>query len=133
VLHWLRKLNAHKRRAITAALEHVLAEHGPQVCATAWGKWVAAGIFEFRLRYDHRTVLQSVGLPVPETILDERRSDVLLRVFCHAADGAIVLLGAYDKGSDPSRRRQQRELRLARTRLNELRARRAKESKQNRR
>jgi hypothetical protein len=39
-------------------------------------------------------------------------------VFCHAhGDRLILLLGGYDKGADPSARRQQREIATARARL----------------
>jgi hypothetical protein len=39
-------------------------------------------------------------------------------VFCHAyGDRVILLLGGYDKGRDPSSRRQEREIALARSRL----------------
>ena len=49
-----------------------------------------------------------------------------LRVFCHATgDRLILLLGGYDKGENPARRRQDREIKVARSRLTEyLRARR---------
>jgi len=41
-----------------------------------------------------------------------------LRGFCHArGDRVVLLLGGYDKGADPSRRRQQREIETARRRL----------------
>lgn len=42
--------------------------------------------------------------------------------FCHAyGDKVVLLLNGYDKGEDPSGRRQQREIRLARKRLEEFR------------
>src|SRR5665647_1071608 len=44
----------------------------------------------------------------------------LLRVFCHATgDRVILLLGGYDKGKDPARRRQDHEIEVARRRLAE--------------
>ena len=43
---------------------------------------------------------------------------VLLRVFFHPhGDRLILLLAAYDKGADPSENRQQREIKIARKRL----------------
>jgi hypothetical protein len=40
---------------------------------------------------------------------------VLLRAFCHAhGDKVVLLLGGYDKGRDPSAKRQQREIATAR-------------------
>ena len=47
-----------------------------------------------------------------------------MRVFCHAhGDRLILLLGGYDKGADPSRTRQQREIAEARRRLADYRRR----------
>ena len=52
------------------------------------------------------------------------RADVLLRVFRHAmGDRVILLLGGYDKGGDPSPRRQAREIEVARRRLADYRRR----------
>jgi hypothetical protein len=43
---------------------------------------------------------------------------LLLRVFCHAYGNQIMLLlSGYDKGEDPSDRRQQREIAEPRKRL----------------
>jgi uracil-DNA glycosylase len=50
----------------------------------------------------------------------------LLRVFCHAYGNKIILLlGGYDKGSAPSAKRQNEEIRIARQRLTEFRRRQA--------
>jgi len=47
-------------------------------------------------------------------------ASALLRVFCHATgDRVILLLGGYDKGKDPARRRQDHEIEVARRRLAE--------------
>ena len=43
---------------------------------------------------------------------------LLLRVFCHAyGDRITLLLGGYDKGEDPSEKRQERAIAEARRRL----------------
>lgn len=45
-------------------------------------------------------------------------ADVLLRVFCTSRPGTVVmLLHSYDKGEDPSKKRQQAEIAEARRRL----------------
>jgi hypothetical protein len=63
-----------------------------------------------------------------------RGHKVLLRIFCHAYGARVVLLlNGYDKGADPSGRRQNREIALARQRLTEFKARRAHECKRQRR
>jgi len=66
------------------------------VCGSSYGKQLGDGLFEFRLR----------------------EKDLLFRVFCHAyGDQIVLLLSGYDKGADPSKRRQQREIEQARKRL----------------
>jgi hypothetical protein len=83
------------------------------------GKWVggAQGIFEFRVRHDSATILRERGLPVPEE-LEETHTDILLRVFCHAYGKKVVLLLAgYDKGKEPSDKRQNAEIKRAKQRL----------------
>ena len=68
------------------------------VCGTPFGRQLGGGFFEFRLK--------------------ER--DLLLRAFCHAyGDKVILLLAAYDKGEDPSAKRQNEEIELARRRLSD--------------
>jgi hypothetical protein len=67
-----------------------------------YGKQLGKGLFEFPLR-------RSVG---------EVAERILLRMFRHAYGNRIVLLlGGYDKGADPSPRRQDAEIALARRRL----------------
>jgi putative component of toxin-antitoxin plasmid stabilization module len=119
VLDWLLKLDAYKRRAAAAALESILANQGIDVCRSGWGRWVKGvdGIFELRIRQDYGTIMRNAGVPVPaehEAAADERHGDVLLRIFCHAHGRKVVLLLAgYDKGEDPSPRRQNKEAKRA--------------------
>ena len=119
VLDFLRGLPELKEQALAAALRNVLAYEGIAVCGSSWGKWVqgAPGIFEFRVRHDAATILRERGLPVPED-LGEVHAAVLLRVFCHAhGQKVILLLAAYDKGKEPSAKRQNAEIKRARQRL----------------
>jgi hypothetical protein len=120
VLDFLRGLEEYKEQALAAALENILRYEGTAVCRSSWGKWVpnAKGIFEFRVRQDAATILRLRGLPVPRELAREHHSDVLLRVFCHAHGQKIVLLLAgYDKGENPSPKRQNAEIKLAEKRL----------------
>lgn len=106
-------------RALDAALTLILAVHGIEVCGTAYGRHLGHGLFEFRLDEDEATVSKkwTTGSVGPDRSAGPR---ILLRVFCHATgDRFVLLLGGYDKGRDPSRRRQQREIVRARARLNE--------------
>jgi hypothetical protein len=110
VLRWIREeLTRTQRSAVGQAMREVLQEKGVGVCGTEFGRQLGKGLFEFRLR---RSV-EATG---------ER---LLLRVFCHAYGNRIVLLlGGYDKGADPSPRRQDEEIAVARSRLVEWRRRR---------
>lgn len=116
VLRWLREeLTAVQRRAVGVALREILEVEGVGVCRTGYGKQLGDGLFEFRLRHDAAEILRSVGKPAR---LEPGGERILLRVFCHAhGDRVILLLGGYDKGADPSKRRQQREISEARRRL----------------
>lgn len=119
VLDFLRGLDEVKEQALTAALRNVLAYEGIGVCGSSWGKWVkgAPGIFEFRVRHDAATILRERGLSVPANVGTSHRN-ILLRVFCHAHDEKIVLLlAAYDKGKEPSAKRQNAEIKQAKQRL----------------
>lgn len=122
VLRWLREeLTPTQRRAIGVALAEILQAEGIGVCRTGYGKQLGDGLFEFRLRHDAAEILRSLGKPARPEPHGER---ILLRVFCHAHGNRIVLLlGGYDKGADPSPKRQQREIATARTRLADYRRR----------
>lgn len=99
-------------------LSVILAHFGPSVAGTEYGRWLSHGMFEFRLRLDAATILAKHDVRLLRQFPDQPRGPVLLRVFCHAEDGRVILLlGAYDKGLDPSDRRQIREIARARKRL----------------
>jgi len=125
VLEFLRGLYQVKEQALAAALNNVLAYEGIGVCGSSWGKWVqgAAGIFEFRLRHDAARILRERGLPVPKES-KEGGGKIVLRVFCHAhGEKVVLLLAGYDKGKEPSSKRQSAEIKRARQRLTRWKAR----------
>ncbi len=103
VLRWIREELTRTQRAVLGqAMREVLQEEGVSVCGTEFGRQLGKGLFEFRLR---RSV-------------EEAGARILLRVFCHAyGDRIVLLLGSYDKGADPSPRRQDEEISVARSRL----------------
>jgi hypothetical protein len=119
--------------ALLAGLEHILSHRGIDVCRTEWGKQLGEGVFEFRIRHTAAEIERmftdaSPGRP------EGKHERVLLRVFCHAYGAKIVLLlNGYDKAGDPSEKRQQREIMLARRRLAEFKERQARERKRQRR
>jgi len=103
VLEWLRhEVSVSTRRVIGTALSEILQEQGVGVRGTPFGRQLGGGLFEFRLR--------------------ER--DLLVRAFCHPyGDKVILILAAYDKSEDPSEKRQNAEIALARRRLTDWRQR----------
>jgi hypothetical protein len=109
VRRWLREeLTLAKRQALGYAMQIVLQRLGVAVCGTEFGKQLGGGLFEFRLRSDLRDRVRP----------GEEAGRFLFRVFCHAhGDRLILLLAAYDKGEDPSPRRQNAEIALARSRF----------------
>ena len=103
-------------------MAEILQAEGVGVCRTGYGKQLGDGLFEFRLRHDAAEILRSLGKPARPEPGGER---ILLRVFCHAhGDRIVLLLGGYDKGVDPSPKRQQHEISTARKRLTSFRRRR---------
>jgi hypothetical protein len=103
VRQWLRAdLSAEDRRTVGSALWAILQHQGIQVCGSHFGRQLGDGLFEFRLR----------------------EPPLFARVFCHVhGKQLILLLGGYDKGRDPSPRRQEREIAWARARLVDWKAR----------
>lgn len=121
VLRWLREeLTPTQRRAIGVAMRELLEELGIGVCDTEFGRQLGGGLFEFRLRQDAEEVLRRVGKEPRRA--EPKGERIFLRVFCHAyGERVVLLLGGYDKGRDPSSRRQQREIETARRRLTDFR------------
>ena len=72
----------------------------------------SARLHEFRVRHDGDEIRRMFGGQEGHA---RRRERILLRVFVHFHGSRVVLLLAgYDKGKDPSDRRQQREIAQAR-------------------
>jgi hypothetical protein len=125
VRDWLDRLDPVKRAAAMRALSIILAGEGPGVCSTEYGKNLGGGLCEFRLRHDADEVLRARRPDLYEKLGPQPQGRVLLRMFFAEVDGTVILLlGGYDKGRDPARRRQDAEIRTARARLAEYRGRR---------
>jgi len=110
------RLAPHKRAALLAALQEILAHQGKDVCNTEYGKNLGKSLYEFRLRHTYDEVvgrsLEAVGIAPPSR---DRRAKVLLRVFFYPHGNKLVLLlSGYDKGRQTSRKRQDREIKRAR-------------------
>jgi hypothetical protein len=123
VHEWITKeLSRYQRRALGTAMSEILEKHGIDVCETEYGKQLGGGLFEFRLRHDSDEVIGKHTNRTPDSEPDE--GPILLRVFCHAyGDKIVLLLAGYDKGDDASKKRQDKEMELARKRLAEFRTR----------
>lgn len=103
--------------ALDAAITHVLAVRGVELVRTEWLKPLGEGLHEFRVRHDASEITNmfgSEGANDPANLISPPRA-ILLRVFVHFhGDRVVLLLSGYDKGSDPSDKRQQREIARAR-------------------
>jgi hypothetical protein len=51
VLEWMRGLPEIERKALGAAIRHLLQRKGLDVCQGEWGKQLGGGVFEFRVRH----------------------------------------------------------------------------------
>lgn len=122
VVEWMRSLDPYLRRAIGVALREVLQRYGVEVCKGEWGKQLGGGLFEFRVRRGADEVIAMFTDRTPRR--EAFRGKIALRVFVHPhGEKFLLLLGGYDKGVDPSERRQDEEIELARKRLREYRLR----------
>jgi hypothetical protein len=92
------------------------------IVGTEYGKALGGGLYEFRLRHTADEVLarrRPVGA-VRRLAARAVGESVLLRVFFAAHDDRVILLlGGYDKGRFPTKKKQQREIELARSRLSD--------------
>ncbi|MDP9259496.1 MAG: hypothetical protein M3Q31_23500 [Actinomycetota bacterium] len=124
VLEWIRgELTREQRAALGKAMEHVLGTMGISVGGTQFGKQLGDGLCEFRLRYNLAELGHRFEGTVAPADAPDSPEEILLRVFFHAyGDRIVLLLHGYDKGADPSKRRQQREIAEARRRLGAFRA-----------
>ena len=110
---WIEKLSTQKRQAIEEAIAEVLAKRGLGVVDSEFGKALGQGLYEFRLRWTVTEVRRKAGRVSDDAVAKAEK--ILLRVFfCTAGRKVILLLSGYDKGTDDSTRRQEREIAKAR-------------------
>lgn len=130
-LEFMRSLPPFKKRAIGVALNEVLAYEGPNVASGNMGRSLGDGLYEFRLDQNAEQILRRRGKTARREV---EKGKILLRVFFHPhGDKLILLLSGYDKGEQPSKAHQQKEIGEARKLLKRWRqreeARRASERK----
>lgn len=126
---FLEDLPPGKRLALEEALANILAREGIDVCKNEFGKQLGDGLAEFRLRHNELEVVRRYNPGLADQLhrkgMLHEDPDVLLRVFFHCYGNKLVLLLAgYDKGKDPSKRRQSKEIKQARRLLGQFRSRR---------
>lgn len=120
---WFTKLHEYDQAVVDAVLTHVVARLGMDVCSTEWGKPLGRGLYEIRIRQSLNAIL-NWGRPSDQdpVTVDGGDKTVLLRLFCTFHGAKIVLLfQGYDKGKDPSDKRQEREIAKARKHLTQWR------------
>jgi hypothetical protein len=111
--------------ALDAAIDRVLSVRGIDLARTEWLKALGEGLHEFRVRHEADEIVRMFGGEPPE--VDGQSGKVLLRVFVHFyGQKVVLLLGGYDKGDDPRKRRQQREIIEARRLLGQFKERQRK-------
>lgn len=116
---FLDSLSRYQQAVLDISVHHVLATWGLGVCASEWGKPLGRNLYEFRIRRELKTICNEIGIDAPADIANEKK--VLLRVFFSVYGNRIVLLlGGYDKASNPSPRRQAKEIKHARILLAEF-------------
>lgn len=103
--------------ALDAAIKYVLAVRGIELVRTEWLQSLGEGLHEFRIRHDAVEIANMFsGEDADEAAnaVSPPRA-ILLRVVVHFyGDRVGLLLSGYDKGADPSEKRQQREIARAR-------------------
>ena len=103
--------------AALAAVQHVLAVHGIDVCETEWGKNLGNSLYEFRVRHPAGAIRNMFPLPgqaSKDLRMGAEPTKILLRIFFTTyGAGVLLLLSGYDKATDPSKGRQKREMKKA--------------------
>ncbi|MBX9470385.1 hypothetical protein [Microcella sp.] len=106
-------LKPYEQAVVEAALTTVLKVHGIASFDGGWGKPLGDGLFEFRIQRSLDAILTLAGSEATGTTASGRR--ISIRIFCtFHGDRIVLLLHGYDKGRDPSSRRQQKEIARAR-------------------
>lgn len=107
-------LAGYQQAVLMAAVEFFLEVYGPDICAGEWGKPLGGGLYEFRVSKSLASIFSAADVEREPNPGDDRK--VLIRLFCtFHGDKVVLIYHGYDKGRDPSSKRQQREIAKART------------------
>ena len=110
-----RELTVYQQEILDAAVRGVLAIEGTAVCQSHWGKSLGQGLYEFRVQKKSKKQLMQRVDPSYEPKPGDERSMTLRAFFITRGRRLILLLTAYDKGGNPSKKRQQLEIKTARS------------------
>lgn len=107
------KLQPYQQAVVQACIEQVLERLGQDICEGRWGTSLGGGLFEFRVDTTLRAV---VGEELAEELgFGGDQPRVLVRLFCAFHGQKIIMLHhGYNKGKDPSEKRQEKEIKVAR-------------------
>lgn len=120
---FIEDLSDFKFVALDAAIRRVLAVRGIGLVQTEWLRPLGRGLHEFRVRHDADEIARMFSVKAPSAAVPPEK--VLLRVFVHFyGDRIALLLGGYDKGRYPQKKRQQKEIARARKLLRQFKHRR---------
>lgn len=123
VLTWMKSLSDEKFAAVEKANQNILAVQGINLASSAWLTALGDGLYEFRIRHGASEIegmYKAKNRKPPKS-----RNSILIREFISFENGKIIiLLGAYDKGRDPSKKTQQEQISKARKRLKDWKRRR---------
>lgn len=109
-----RELTAYQQEILDAAVRGVLAVDGTAVCRSQWGKALGHGLYEFRVQKKSKKQLMQRVDPAYEPEPGDEQQVTLRAFFIAQGRRLILLLTAYDKGGDPSKKRQQSMIKTAR-------------------
>lgn len=113
---WLDDLDEACFAAWVAFVDVLLVPYGKDIPYRNWVKALGDGLFELRIDQPERS-LRSIFTSANRAEAAPKAA-ILLRAFCtFSGRKVVIVLGGYDKGADPTKKRQQREINRARRAL----------------
>jgi hypothetical protein len=127
---WMDDLDDVKFAAVEQAVKHVLERRGQDLAGSEWLKPLGKSIYEFRIRHTAEEIQRMFSQLDENVPKGAGAGEILLRIFVAFHGNKIcLLLAGYDKKADPSEKRQNREITVARKRLTEWKERERREKK----
>lgn len=113
---WLDDLDEAHFAAWVAFVEVLLVRYGKDIPYRNRVKALGDGLFELRIDQSERS-LRSIFESADRAEATPKTA-ILLRAFCtFTGQRVVIVFGGYDKGADPAKKRQQREIGRARRAL----------------